>query len=280
MQNLFDFLKRYSFVILFVFLEVISLVLISRSSFYQSSRMVSWGNAIAGKWYGDWASLSDYFGLRVQNQHLAEENARLRAQLESSYISYNSLEFEVNDTTYKQQYTYTEANVIKNSWNKHNNYLMINKGSAQGIHNDMAAISPQGIVGIVVNTTKNFATIMPVLHSDSRNSVKIQRTGSNGTLIWEGGDYRYAYVIDIPTTHKLFKGDTIVTSGLANDFPEGIAVGYIEALYSVSGSGFYKVKIRLATEFNNLGHIYIINNRFKEEQDALMNATKQSTENQ
>ncbi|MBR6441280.1 MAG: rod shape-determining protein MreC, partial [Bacteroidales bacterium] len=70
--------------------------------------------------------------------------------------------------------------------------------------------------------------------------------------------------------------DTIVTSGMANDFPEGIMVGYVDGLSTARGSGFYNVKVRLATEFTKLDHVYIINNRFKSEQDELMAVTQKS----
>ena len=150
---------------------------------------------------------------------------------------------------------------------------MVNKGLRHGIRPDMAVISPDGIVGVVVSTTRNFSTIMPVLHSDSRNSVKVRRTNISGSLVWDGLDYRYAQVIDVPTTHKFFENDTIVTSGLANDFPEGIPVGYVVGAETLRGSGFYKVKIRLATDFNKLDHVYIINNRFRDEQEQLLNST-------
>ncbi len=245
-----------------------------QNSFYQRSRIVRWGNGIAGWWHRGVSSVTGYFGLKAENEYLAAENASLRAQLASSYISYSDSVFQVNDTVYRQRYSYSEALVIKNSYNLPKNYLMINKGTAQGVKTDMAVMSPQGIVGVVVNCTRNFSTIMPVLHADSRNSVKLKRTNSTGSLIWEGGDYRYAIVVDIPTTHKLYKNDTIVTSGLANDFPEGIAVGYIEDFSSMQGSGFYKIRVRLATDFNNLNHVYIIDNHFKAEQDSLMRQTR------
>ena len=156
---------------------------------------------------------------------------------------------------------------------------MINKGRSHGIAPDMAVISPDGIVGVVMSVSDNFATIMPVLHSDSRNSVKVKRTGISGSLVWDGADYRYAQVIDVPTTHKFIQGDTIITSGLANDFPEGILVGYVMEAENLSGSGFYKVKILLATDFNKLDHVYIINNRFRDEQERLMAATEPQDRN-
>ena len=260
--------------LVFIALEIIAILFIVQNSIYQRSRIVKWGNGIAGFWNSGVSSVSGYFDLKAENEHLAAENADLRAQLAASYISYSDSVFQVNDTVYKQRYSYTDAQVIKNSYNLTKNYMMINKGSAQGIKVDMAVISPQGIVGVVVNTTRNFSTILPVLHTDSRNSVKLKRTNSTGSLIWEGGDYRYATVVDIPTTHKLYKNDTIITSGLANDFPEGIAVGYIEDFASMQGSGFYKIRIRLATDFNKLNHVYIVDNHFKAEQDSLMKITE------
>lgn len=269
MRTLLDFLKKYNYIILFVLLEIVSVIFITMNSYYQSSKIVSWTNSVAGSWYNGISSINGYFGLKHENELLAKENAELRAHTASSYIYYTKTDFSINDTVYRQRYNYQEAQVIKNSWSQQSNFIMINKGRNQGIKTDMAVISPQGIVGVVVNTTKNFSTIMPVLHPDSRNSVKIKRTGSNGTLVWNGKDYRYASVIDIPSTHKLYKNDTIITSGLANDFPEGILVGYITGLSTVKGSGFYDVKIRLATDFNRLDHVYIIDNRFKSEQDSL-----------
>ena len=273
-NRLIFLLKKYDYVVVFLLLVIVSVVLMSRTSYYQSSKLISWTNSIAGGWYQGVHSISGYFGLKSENDRLAEENARLRAQLEESYIKYNDSVFTVNDTTYRQRYSYTEAQVIKNSWNQQNNYVMINKGSSHGIKPDMAVISPDGIVGVVMSVSENFATIMPVLHSDSRNSVKVKRTGISGSLVWDGADYRYAQVIDVPTTHKFLQGDTILTSGLANDFPEGIPVGYVMEAENLSGSGFYIVKIRLATDFNKLDHVYIINDRFGQEMKSLMDRTE------
>ena len=270
MNKLLQILKKYDYVVVFVVLVVVSLVLMARTSYYQSSRLVALGNGIAGDWYRGVNSVGSYFGLKAENDRLAAENAALRAQLAESYISYTDSVFVVNDTVYKQRYTYTEAQVMKNSWTQQNNYIMINKGSDLGVEPDMAVISPQGIVGIVVSTSRNFATVMPVLHSDSRNSVKVRRTGVSGSLVWDGLNYQYAQIVDITTAYQINEGDTIVTSGQANDFPEGIPVGYVQSAEPNQGTGFYKVRIRLATDFNKLDHVYIVDNRFREEQQKLM----------
>lgn len=269
MHRLFEILKKYDYAVVFVLLVIISVVLMARTSQFQGSRMAVMANGVAGGWYRGVNGIGGYFGLKAENDRLAAENAVLRAHLAESYISYTDSVFTVDDTVYRQRYTYTEARVIKNSWNGQNNLIMIGKGRKHGIEPDMAVISPDGIVGVVVATTDNFATVMPVLHSDSRNSVKVKRTGDGGHLEWDGRNFRYAQVTDVPTTHQFFEGDTIITSGLANDFPEGIPVGYVESTETLRGSGFFKIKIRLATEFNKLDHVYVIDNRFKDEQKQL-----------
>ena len=278
MESLLAFFKRFNYVFVFLLLEILAIIFISQNSHYQGSKLVHAGNSIAGGCYNMAARVGDYFGLRHENDLLAEENAKLRAQLAESYISYNKQVFTHEDTVYRLRYSYTEAKVVKSSWNQQNNYLMINKGHRQGIKEDQAVISPQGIVGVVVNATDNFATVMPVLHSNSCNSVRINRINTNGSLVWKGGDFRYATLIDIPTTYKLHLNDTVVTSGMANDFPEGVMVGFVESATSERGSGFYTIKVRLATEFTKLDHVYIINNNFKAEQDTLMAQTMKEDE--
>ena len=104
MNKLIQILKQYDYVVVFVALVVLSLVLMARTSYYQSSHLVAWGNGVAGDWYRGVNSVGGYFGLKGENDRLAAENAALRAQLAESYISYTDSVFTVNDTVYKQRH--------------------------------------------------------------------------------------------------------------------------------------------------------------------------------
>ena len=63
MNNLLLFLKRYNYVFVFAILEIVAIVLIVQNSFYQSSKLVSFGNSIAGSCYNQVSNITNYFNL-------------------------------------------------------------------------------------------------------------------------------------------------------------------------------------------------------------------------
>ncbi|MBO7228963.1 MAG: hypothetical protein J6V18_04695 [Bacteroidales bacterium] len=224
MNNLIRFLQKYYYIFLFLILEGFAVYFISCNSFYQGSAITSFANSVAGGVYGGVDAVSKYFSLASVNEELVKENARLREQIESSYVRYTDRVMIKDDTIYKQQFSFVEAKVISKSINKRNNYFMLNKGLSSGILKDMSVIAPNGIVGVVVNSTENFSLVMTVLHQDSKIAVKNKRTGASGTLVWNGGNYATGQVVDIPSSMPIKVGDTITTSGFSRNFPEGLEV--------------------------------------------------------
>ncbi len=276
MHHLFRILRRYNYIFLFLLLEIVSILLIVQNSYYQSGSIVSKTSKISGSIMSMRDGFTDYFHLRKENEALVAENATLRQQIKDSYLISSGEEFTKNDTLYKLQYKYIVAKVISNSVNKRNNFIMLNKGSDYGVKPDMAVISPKGIVGIVTHVSDHFAVVMSVLHSDSRHSVRLTRIKSLGSLVWNGNSYKTGTLIDVPSTHKLYKGDTVVTSGFSQDFPQGIPVGYLEKISLNKGTGFYDIKMKFATDFNTLEYVYVITNIYKEEQQKLLEEISQN----
>lgn len=270
MRGLLRFLFKHAYVFLFLLLEGLAVLFISSNSFYQGRRILAAANAVSGNINIIRSNIIQYFGLKTVNEQLARENAMLREQIEQSYVRFTHKSFAIADTIYKQQYEYIDAKVLSNSVNHRNNYMMLNKGSAHRVQKDMAVIAPCGIVGVVVNVSENFSTVMTVLHKDSRKSVRVKRTGLSGYLIWEGGNYTEGILVDIPASLPLQHGDTIITSGFSQDTPEGIIVGYVSDFEEDGGTGFYRVKIKFAADYNKLDYVYIVRNLFKEEQGKLI----------
>ncbi len=275
MRPLLQFLIKNANFFLFLLLEFFAFIFIVKSNYYQQSVFINSANAISGGIYKTQSNITNYFSLKTINKMLAEENALLRNSQRSSFSAINNKTFVINDTLYKQQYEFTEATIISNTFNRINNYLTLNKGYSQGIRKEMGVITSQGVVGIIKDVSSNFSTVTSVLHSKSKISAKIKKNNYIGTVVWEGGDYRTAKLKDIPTHVKILSGDTIVTSGYSMIFPGGIPIGTIY-LYNVNkGNDFYDIKIRLTTEFNKISNVYVIKSLMKEELDSL----KQKSQN-
>jgi len=265
MRNIILFFIRYYFFFLFIFLEIISFYVIINNNFYQRTVLFTSSNRFTGSVYSAVSNFSSFFYLRNQNRQLAEENARLLSASEDSYVKTDQKVFEVNDTLYMQKYQYLHAEVISNSINKRNDYLIINKGKISGVKPEMGVISPLGVVGIVREVSDHYASCFSLLHKDTRISAKLKRINYVGNVSWNGDNYHFGQLSDIPAHVDLSKGDTVLTSGYSFIFPEGLMIGTIEDFSIKPGRNFYDITIRFSVDLNKVRNIYIVRNLLKEE---------------
>lgn len=276
MRNIFLFILRNYLFFLFAILEIFCFYLIVQNSYYQRTSAVNSANYVVGNIYSTYNKVAQYFDLKEENENLARENAVLHSMLRDAYVDFHKTPMLIKDTTFKQKYVYFSAKVINNSVNKRNNYLTLNRGSASGVKSEMAVISSTGIVGIVKNVSPNFSTVMSLLHKDSRLSAKLKNNNYFGSLTWDGLDYRFADLADIPKHVVLHKGDTVLTSAYSSHYPEGIMVGTIEEFKIEEADNFYTIKVRFSCNYKTLTNVYVIENLYKEEQDKLEKETEES----
>jgi rod shape-determining protein MreC len=276
MKNLFAFVIKHNFIFVFLFLQVICVWLMVHNNGFQGSHVLNSSNQAVANIYETAANTKEYFALKQENDKLALENSILRNFMKSNYAVLPLKEFKKNDTLYKQQYSYINAKVVNSSVNKRRNFLTLNIGSEQGVSQDMAVMASDGIVGIVTNVSRNFSSVMSLLHKDVRVNCQLKKDGSYGPLIWDGADYRFCLLTDIPTHSKISKGDTVITSELSGIFPEGIMVGTIESYERRRNESYYTAKVRLSADLKKVNHVSVIKNKFKTERDSLeLNTQKQ-----
>ncbi len=108
---------------------------------------------------------------------------------------------------------------MNNSVSLQNNYITIHRGEKQGVKKDMGVISPNGIVGVVVNTSDNFSVVMTMLNRQSGVSAKLLNSGEIGKVQWDGESPERVTLINIPKSAKVTKGDSVITSGYSLSFP-------------------------------------------------------------
>jgi len=276
MQQIFNFILKNSNRLLFLLLLIVSLSLTIQSHSYHKSKIISSANFFTGGIYEKVNKVDEYFGLRKQNEELAQENARLKSVL-----------FNLKDTTKLPQIDSIKgvnktnivvAKVIRNTYSTLENYLTINKGMASGIKPNMGVINSAGIVGIIDNTSKNFATVISILNINSKINAKIKKSNHFGTLNWNGKNTGYVQLIDVPRLASVRKGDTIVTGEQSTIFPENIGIGTIENVYTDEETNYYTLNIKLFNDMTNLGHVYVIKQKDAEEIEQLENQTQKKDE--
>jgi len=269
MRTLLRLIRKYSNFLLFLLLEIVAVLLLIRGTYYQQSRISNLNREISGFFYSKAGNAREYLSLKKVNEDLVTENIELRNQLE--YMSgLVDTDFVTRQADNQIMYFYLPARVVRNSVFKQYNFLTINKGKHDGVMKDMGVISDRGLVGIVLESSNNYSTVIPVINRDFRLSAKIKSNNYAGILQWDGGSPLFASLMEIPYHLKFQKGDTIVTSGFSSIFPEGILVGTVEE-FSLDKGNFYDVTVRLSTSFQNLFHVNVIRNFYREEQTELEN---------
>ncbi|WP_329805846.1 rod shape-determining protein MreC [Flavobacterium facile] len=272
MQQIINFLIKNSYKLLFLLLLGVSLTLTVKSHSYHRSQYINSSNAVSGYTYNQISSVKDYFGLRQKNDDLARENARLKEILFNKKDTV--LESKIVVPGELSNFVVRRAKVIKNSYSKQENFLTLDRGAFEGLQTDMAVISDRGVVGIIEKTSKNFSTVISILHTKNPLNGKIKNSDHFGSITWDGKNAGYVQLIDVPKLATLKKGDTIVTGAQSAIFPENIPIGKIDKIFEEKATNKFVINIRLFNDMTSLGYVYVIENKKKAEKQALETETE------
>lgn len=188
-------------------------------------------NRVGGGLYNELSSvgklktaLAENETLKTRVDELTEENTRLRSeQFELERL--RSL-YEL-DQEY-MQYHKIGARIIAKDSGSWFSVFRIDKGSDDGIKEDMNVIAGGGLVGIVTDVGANYATVRSIIDDSSRVSAMAQQSGDScivaGDLqLFKEGRLKLSYM---EKDDDIKDGDMIVTSNISGKFLPGILVGY------------------------------------------------------
>lgn len=269
MRGLLQLFAAYGNLLLFLFLEALSLVLVVQFNHRQKAIWEhSWSIATATFDYtADW--LGDYWKLKEEVIKLQGENIQLMEQLDNAKYSNAIQQDTIQNDTLEQLYTYIGANIISNSTTSMANSIRLDKGSNHGIRPNMGVISTDGIVGVVRAVSPHFCKVMSLLHRETRIKAEIARNHYFGTLTWNGKDPQFMQLEAIPKHAEVQVGDTVMTSGYSQLFPPALIIGTVESYGTPSGENFYDIRVKLRNDLSNLRYAYIIKNEMWEEHQQL-----------
>lgn len=281
MRNIFLFIRRYFNFVFFVVLQIAALYILFHYNKFHEAVFSGVANEVTGTVGGRYSDVASYFSLKKTNDQLAKENTELRNELLSNFDRPDTTQRIMQDTVpydtlgNYRKYVWRDAKVVNNSVSLPYNTLTINRGENQGVQKNMGVIGPNGVVGVVINTSANFAVVMSLLHRQSRLYASLKKTGESGQISWDGVSPEYLTLRNIPKSAQLAIGDSVVTSPYGSyRFPQGIMVGTITDIIDDKTSSFYVLKVKTATNFFNVQYVTVVENLQKDEQAKLEEATK------
>ncbi|WP_341662554.1 rod shape-determining protein MreC [Blattabacterium cuenoti] len=265
MREFFNFFLKCRFFIFFFLLESAAIFLsFSNSKFHQYIYEGS-SNFMIGKIYETIHKLRNYFLLEIENKKLLNENKRLHDAQIFSKIRKISKDFKKEDINYLQQYTFTPVQIINNSIHEQENYITINKGSIDEIKPDMGIILYNGIAGIIIKTSPHFSIAISLLNQKIKVNARLKKNKYFGTLSWDGLNYEYVVLYDIPRHSTIHKGDIVETDGKSATFPEGIPIGRVDSYKLDEEHANYIIKVKLMANFSTIENAYVVKNLLKKE---------------
>ena len=261
MQQIINFVIRNKVFILFLFLFVVSLGLTIQSHTYHKSKFINSANFLTGGLYESANNISEYFDLKDQNQLLQQENKRLKQILYNQKDSTKLNVTIIDSTSYSDVYKLKSATVIKNTYSNSKNYLTINLGENDSISEDFGVITSKGIVGIIDNTSNNYARVISILNTNSKINAQLKATNHIGSLTWDGKSSKIVQMIDVENFAPVKEGDTIITGGQSSIFPKGVPIGSVASFKLDASGDTYTITVELFNDMTNLSHAYVIINR-------------------
>ena len=245
----------------FILLEVAALVLLHSSSTLQNIWLNRASHRTMAFLWGSGETVRSQFQMEELNRELQAENARLQERLRA----YEALGVEQEELRHMAAreaaaYRYTPATVVKMSRNRTHNYIILNKGSEDGVHPQSGIISDLGVVGVVEAVDKHFSYGLTLMNPEMSIGARLGSSQLVAPLSWDGRHSGRAILRDLPLHFEVAPGDTVRTSGFSTIFPPDIPIGITGDSRLVDGST-RQVDVELFQDFSKLRYVTVVENK-------------------
>ncbi len=203
----------------------------------------------------------DVTKLRVRNIELENEVSRLQAQiieLEQQLGEKEILEALLNYEQANPENSYMAASVIGRDPSPFLHYIIIDRGSDDGVYAGLPVVNQSGLVGRIDAVTAQAARVQ--LISDPESIVNVKLETEDITAQTEGSVTGEITLEMVPQDTNLSPGDLVLTSGLGGTYPSNIPIGQVLSVRKLENDLFQSSTIQPVVDFNQLQAVLIITN--------------------
>lgn len=199
-------------------------------------------------------------------QELRDRNQSLEAaltQFQSEIVSlreiaqdYERLSGLLNYTSSREGEEFLAADVIGRDISGFRRVIYINRGARDGITEGMPVVTELGLVGRVTQVSATAAEVLLVTDPVSAVSARLQQSRDEGIVLGQlTGNLRMTF-IDLDA--ELLVGDTVITSGLGGNFPEGIIIGQVTSIRQFEFELYQEAEVRNLNTFDRLEMVLVV----------------------
>ena len=255
MYKLVQFFRKYYPIFLFVLLEVLAINFYAGSTSHTRATLVATTGKVTGWIYSVASSVGDYFSLRRDNKVLLERLAA--AENRVAMLQSAAVVDTVCADSVQSRYVFATARVVSNSIVHQDNYFIIDKGTDDGIEENMGVLSADGaVVGYVHSCSEGYSACVSVLNRNFSVGGRLGGSEYFGSVYWDGTDPREVILSDIPRYADVAVGDT-VRSAYSLRFPSGCLIGTVSSIDSSDDGVYYMLRIRLGARMNALSDVML-----------------------
>ena len=204
---------------------------------------------------------ADVAALRQQNAALEAEVASLQVQvieLQQQVTEAQVLSTLVDYARSRPENRYIAAAVIARDPSPFMHYVIINRGSDDGLRRGMPVVTQQGLVGQVAAVTAGAARVQLINDPGSLINVLLQQSDAEASL---AGQMTGEITVEmIPQDANVQAGDLVVTSGLGGNYPPNLVIGQVSTVRTLPYDLFQSASVQPAVDFTRLEIVLVIIN--------------------
>ncbi len=217
-----------------------------------------WGGSVAGVW-------NDYVDLvhvRDENEHLQQENNRLKgriAALNALALENKRLSALLEIAETRKDLRLRVARVVRRSRSRQYRVVGLELDSTEGVEVGMAVVAQGGLVGQVRDLTDGNASVLLVTDPRSAVDVVLEKSRVRGIAVGSGHPTEYSAKLRyLNRSAQIVSRESVLTTGDAGRFPAGLVVGSVAPASDAQGGPFQDASVQAAVDFDDLDLVYIV----------------------
>ena len=224
-------------------------------------------NPIAGAFDTVFSPVGDWIDGVTSAASLKHENARLQRRLDSARgrqagaraaTEENKELKKLLDLPFVEDANSIAAQVVEGAPSNFQFTVQIGKGESDGVGVDMPVVTGAGLVGRVLEVSRDRATVLLVNDPESGVGVKIEKSGATG-VVKGRGDSNTVRAEFVDPNADVTKGELVYTSGLQNSpFPGAIPVGTVSRVTKTHGDLQQDILVKPLVDFSRLDYVKVL----------------------